>query len=76
MNLIDMKRKLKRDLVTLGETEALPRHFVSVRKDLDPASVQSHKDILLAMHQTQEGQKILERTDKITKFDLLPGGRR
>jgi hypothetical protein len=32
------------------------------------------KDILLTMHQDDEGQKILRQTDDTTKFDELPGG--
>jgi hypothetical protein len=31
-------------------------------------------DILLNMHQDDEGQKILRQADNTTKFDLLPGG--
>lgn len=31
-------------------------------------------DPLLAMHQDDEGRKILEKFDNTSKFDLLPGG--
>jgi len=32
------------------------------------------REILLSMHQDDEGQKILRQTDGTTKFDTLPGG--
>jgi phosphonate transport system substrate-binding protein len=67
------KRK-KSDIRILAETERLPRHLVSVRKDLDPALVNRLEKILLSMHQDPEGRQILQRTDGTTKFDALPGG--
>src|SRR5215468_357449 len=67
------KRK-KSDIRVLAETEKLPRHFVSVRKDLDPALVTQLEKILLSMHQDPQGQRILQRTDRTTKFDEFPGG--
>jgi ABC-type phosphate/phosphonate transport system substrate-binding protein len=67
------KRK-KSDIRILAETDRLPRHLVSVRRDLDPALVNRLEKILLSMHQDPEGQVILQRTDGTTKFDALPGG--
>ena len=67
------KRK-KSDIRILAETDRLPRHLVSVRKDLDPALVNRLEKILLSMHQDPEGRLILQRTDGTTKFDALPGG--
>jgi phosphonate transport system substrate-binding protein len=64
----------KKELIVLAETETLPRHLLSVRKDLDPAFVRRLKNILLSMHENEEGQKVLKRLDRTTKFDLLPGG--
>jgi ABC-type phosphate/phosphonate transport system substrate-binding protein len=52
----------------------LPRHLVSVRKDLAPVLVKQVKKVLLSMHQNPEGQRILQKTDGTTKFDALPGG--
>lgn len=62
------------DISVLGETEKLPRHLVSIRKDLRPAVTKRLKEILLSMHQDDEGRKILQQTDNTTKFDSLPGG--
>ena len=67
------KRK-KSDIRILAETDSLPRHLVSVRKDLDPALVNRLEKILLSMHQDPEGRQILQRTDGTTKFDEFPGG--
>jgi phosphonate transport system substrate-binding protein len=64
----------KASLSILGESESVPRHLVSVRKDLPEPVVNRLKEILLSMHQNEEGQKILQQTDATTKFDLLPGG--
>lgn len=69
---LDEKRKA--DIVVLAETETVPRHLLSVRKNLDPAIVRRLKEVLLSMHLDDEGQRILQKTDKTTKFDLLPGG--
>ena len=64
----------KSDIRILAETEKLPRHLVSVRKDLDPALVNRLERILLSMDQDPDGRLILQRTDGTAKFDALPGG--
>ena len=61
-------------LAILGESESLPRHLLSVRKDLPEPTVNRLKEILLTMDQDEEGQKILRQTDNTTKFDSPPGG--
>jgi phosphonate transport system substrate-binding protein len=67
--------KERRAAITiLARSETLPRHLVSARSDLDPAVKKRVTDILLSMHQDEEGRKILQQTDNTTKFDLLPGG--
>ena len=58
----------------LAETESVPRHLVSVRKDLPETVVNRLKSILLAMDRDKEGQQILKQTDNTTRFDALPGG--
>jgi phosphonate transport system substrate-binding protein len=64
----------KSDVVILGETASLPRHLVSIRKDLAAARARGLEKTLLAMHQNPEGRSILQRADGTTKFDALPGG--
>ena len=61
-------------IAILGESESMPRHLVSVRKDLPEPVTKRLKEILLSMHQDDEGQKILRQTGNTTKFDALPGG--
>jgi phosphonate transport system substrate-binding protein len=64
----------KNELAQLAQTDRLPRHLVSVRSDLAPALVASLEKILLSMDDDVEGQKILQKADGTTKFDILPGG--
>jgi phosphonate transport system substrate-binding protein len=64
----------KARLAVLVESGSVPRHLVSVRRNLPEAVIKRLKDILLSMHQDDEGQKILRQTDGTTKFDPLPGG--
>ena len=64
----------KSEITILAETASLPRHLVSVRKDLPPALARGLENTLLSMHQDPEGRLILQKTDGTTKFDALPGG--
>jgi phosphonate transport system substrate-binding protein len=74
IDLDKLDEKTKAAVVALAETEMFPRHFLSVRKDLDASVVKRLKEILLSMHEDPEGQKALKKSDNTTKFDLLPGG--
>jgi phosphonate transport system substrate-binding protein len=58
----------------LAQTEPLPRHLVSVRKDFAPALTDRLEKILLSMHESEQGRKILKKAENTTKFDLLPEG--
>ncbi len=71
-NGLDEKRKSA--IVILAHTDKLPRHLLSVRSDLAPQLVGQLNDVLVAMHDDAEGQRILKKTDQTTKFDVLPGG--
>jgi phosphonate transport system substrate-binding protein len=64
----------KAEVVILAETASLPRHLVSVRKDLPAALAKGLEKTLLSMHQNSEGRSILQKADGTTKFDALPGG--
>jgi phosphonate transport system substrate-binding protein len=64
----------KSEIAVLAQSERLPRHLVSVRADLSPQMVARLNDILVAMHDDADGQRILKKTDQTTKFDRLPGG--
>jgi phosphonate transport system substrate-binding protein len=69
---LDEKRKA--EIAVLSETEKLPRHLVSVRSDLAPLTAAKLEEVLLAMHEDEDGRRILNKTDQTTKFDRLPGG--
>jgi len=69
---LDAKRKA--ETVLFGETENFPRHFVSIRKNLDPAAANRLQETLVLMHEDPEGRKILQKIDNTTKFDFAPGG--
>jgi phosphonate transport system substrate-binding protein len=73
-DLDTLEERTKAEFLVLAETERFPRHFLSVRKDLDRSLVNRLKEILFSMHRDPEGQKILQKTDNTTKFDVLPGG--
>jgi phosphonate transport system substrate-binding protein len=64
----------KASVAMLAETESMPRHLVSVRKDLPEPVMKRLKETLLSMHLDKEAQIILEKADNTTKFDSLPGG--
>jgi phosphonate transport system substrate-binding protein len=70
-NLDEMKRA---DINILALTELLPRHLVSIRKNMSPALSTLIENILISMSEDVEGQKILQKTGDTTKFDRLPGG--
>ncbi len=69
-----LDEKKRSDITVLAHTATLPRHLLSVRKDLAPALADRLQEILLSMHEDDEGRRILQKTDDTTKFDVLPGG--
>jgi phosphonate transport system substrate-binding protein len=70
--MLDDKRRS--GITIMAQTKMFPRHLVSVRKDLDPPVKTRLKEVLLSMHQDEEGRTIMQKIDNTTKFDLLPGG--
>jgi phosphonate transport system substrate-binding protein len=69
-----LDEKTKADVSVLAQSERLPRHLVSIRKDMAPALADRLKAILLAMSEDDEGRRILQKTGETTKFDMLPEG--
>ena len=69
-----LDEKRRSDITVLAQTELLPRHLVSIRKDLASALAGRLEEILLSMHEDDEGRRILQKTGDTTKFDELPGG--
>jgi phosphonate transport system substrate-binding protein len=68
---LDNQRKA--NLNILAQTELLPRHLVSVRKNLAWELIERLGHVLLSMKDDEEGRKILRGIDT-TQFDVLPGG--
>jgi phosphonate transport system substrate-binding protein len=69
-----LEKKERSEIAILAQTERLPRHLLSVRNDFPPALADRLKQILLSMHESDQGRKILKQIDDTTKFDLLPEG--
>jgi len=69
-----LDEKKRSDITVLAQTERLPRHLLSIRRDLAPALAERLEEILLSMHEDDEGRRILQKTDDTTKFDILPEG--
>ncbi|HEX7230605.1 MAG TPA: PhnD/SsuA/transferrin family substrate-binding protein, partial [Candidatus Binatia bacterium] len=71
-SLLEAQKKDR--LNVLVQTDSLPRHLVSVRKDLSKEASERLAAILQGMHEDGSGQQILLKMDNTTKFDSLPGG--
>jgi phosphonate transport system substrate-binding protein len=69
-----LEKKEKSEITILAQTEPLPRHLLSVRKDFSPVLADRLQKILLSMHENEQGRRILNQIDDTTKFDLLPEG--
>jgi phosphonate transport system substrate-binding protein len=69
-----LSEQQRADINILAQTEMLPRHLVSVRKNMDPALAIRIEKILVTMSEDPEGRKVMEKTGDTTKFDMLPGG--
>lgn len=54
------------------ETASFPRQIASYRADLPATLVTRVKEILLSMHQSKEGGKVLREFESTTKFDEIP----
>jgi phosphonate transport system substrate-binding protein len=69
-----LDQKKKSDITILAQTERLPRHLLSVRKDFAPALADRLEKTLLSMHEDDQARRILKKADDTTKFDPLPEG--
>jgi ABC-type phosphate/phosphonate transport system substrate-binding protein len=56
----------------IHETVSFPRQIVSHREDLPAKLVTRIKEVLLNMHQTEEGRQALQDFESTTKFDEIP----
>jgi phosphonate transport system substrate-binding protein len=60
------------NLKIIHETDSFPRHIVSYRADLPTRLVKRVKEVLLNMHQSEEGRQVLAAFENTTKFEELP----
>jgi len=67
----ELRPDVRETLKVIGNSMAVPRQLLSVRKDLDAKLRNALKVTLLAMDNDPEGREILKRQQKTTKFDEL-----
>jgi phosphonate transport system substrate-binding protein len=60
------------DFKIIYQTVSFPRHIVSRRGDLSPELAKKIKAILLRMHRSEEGSRVLEQFEKTARFSELP----
>lgn len=61
------------DLVMLAETDSIPRQIVIVRAGFDANLLEAVKQVLIAMHETEDGQLALDAF-QTSRFDEFPEG--
>lgn len=64
-------RRFKPQLRVLHYTRSVPRSVILMRKSLDPSIKAALRNIMLEMHQTDEGRAVLRRYFKLTRFSEL-----
>jgi len=73
-NYEELSSEEQDQLAILDQTVAVPRHIVLARPGMDKAVQKQLGDLLLEMHQTPEGQSVLETFERTSQFDPLPQG--
>jgi phosphonate transport system substrate-binding protein len=72
INFADLDEKRPGEMAALARSESLTRHVVAHRQGLAPAVVSALRDALSAMHESEEGSKVLD-VIKTARFDDFPG---
>lgn len=73
-DFLEIPTTVRQQLRILAHTESLPRHVVMLSPTLTPEEVAAIKTVLLAMDDTDEGQKFLATFEATTQFDEFPEG--
>jgi len=68
----ELRPEVRESLKVIGDSMSVPRQLVSVRKDLDAKLRIALKEALVNMDNDVEGQQVLKRQQKTTKFDEIP----
>ena len=69
-----MPEKLAKKFTVVHSTIEVPRHIVSFRGNLDPALILQIKNVLVQMHESEDGRQILKQFKKTARFDEFPDG--
>ena len=64
---------VKQDLKVIHRTKPIIRSVVLLRKGLDARRKQRIKEVLLRMHESAEGKKVLKKYYKVRKYDEIEG---
>lgn len=70
----DIPEDVRATFTILGETESVPRQVAVVRPGLDEDLLAAIIDVLIHMHESEEGQAALEEFDDTARFDEFPEG--
>ncbi|MBC8503398.1 MAG: phosphate/phosphite/phosphonate ABC transporter substrate-binding protein [Anaerolineales bacterium] len=70
----DMSEEQREQLVILAQTPSVPRHIALSRPGMGNEMREKITTLLLELHITVEGQKVLEAFEGTSRFDELPGG--
>lgn len=70
----DIPDDVRGNFTILAETEALPRQVAVVRPGMDEDLMAAIVDVLLHIHESEEGQAALEEFDDTARFDEFPEG--
>lgn len=62
------------ELVVIAQSNPVPRHVAFASPKMDQELQQRITELLLAVHETEEGQAVLEKFNETSQFDELPGG--
>ena len=71
--LVRTHDSVKKDLKVIHRTKPITRSVVLVRRGLDQRRKQRIKEVLLRMHESPEGKKVLKIYYKVKKYDEIEG---
>ncbi len=71
--LVGTHESVKKDLKVIHRTKPIIRSVVLVRRGLDARRKQRIKEVLLRMHESPEGKKVLKKYYKVRKYDEIEG---
>ena len=78
LNVLDFEELVEEegqtDLVVIGQGKPVPRHVALASPKMDEELQQRVTELLLAAHETEEGQAVLEAFEETSQFDEFPGG--